>query len=94
MSNLELCKLPPEGWFCTRKPDHGGPCAAHPYYNWKRPKNRYRPLALWLAIGWLLLGLLVEYQGHVIAVQREVIRETVPEMSGPFTCSGPDIKEF
>lgn len=22
------CKCPPEGWLCTRTPDHTGPCAA------------------------------------------------------------------
>ena len=22
------CKLPPEGWYCSRKPHHEGPCAA------------------------------------------------------------------
>lgn len=24
------CKLPPDGWFCTRPAGHDGPCAAHP----------------------------------------------------------------
>lgn len=25
----EICQLPPDGWYCTRKAGHGGPCAAH-----------------------------------------------------------------
>lgn len=25
-----VCAVPPEGWYCTRKPGHDGPCAAHP----------------------------------------------------------------
>lgn len=24
------CRVPPEGWFCTRDPGHPGPCAAYP----------------------------------------------------------------
>lgn len=24
------CKLPPEGWWCSREPGHEGPCAARP----------------------------------------------------------------
>lgn len=24
------CNVPPEGWYCTRKPGHDGPCAAYP----------------------------------------------------------------
>lgn len=24
-----ICTTPPAGWFCTRKPDHNGPCAAY-----------------------------------------------------------------
>ena len=24
-----VCTIPPEGWRCTRKPGHDGPCAAH-----------------------------------------------------------------
>lgn len=24
------CKVPPEGWYCTREPGHDGPCAAYP----------------------------------------------------------------
>lgn len=23
------CKLPPAGWWCSRRPDHDGPCAAY-----------------------------------------------------------------
>lgn len=26
----EVCKVPPEGWRCTRKAGHDGPCAAFP----------------------------------------------------------------
>lgn len=26
----ERCKLPPAGWYCTRKKGHEGPCAALP----------------------------------------------------------------
>ena len=24
----DVCQVPPPGWCCTRKPGHGGPCAA------------------------------------------------------------------
>lgn len=24
------CQRPPSGWWCTREPFHGGPCAAYP----------------------------------------------------------------
>lgn len=24
------CEVPPEGWYCTRRPGHDGPCAALP----------------------------------------------------------------
>lgn len=27
----EICQVPPEGWYCTRKAGHDGPCAAHPH---------------------------------------------------------------
>lgn len=26
---MTSCKLPPEGWVCTREPNHSGPCAAY-----------------------------------------------------------------
>lgn len=29
------CKSPPEGWWCSRKPNHTGPCAAR-----KKPKEK------------------------------------------------------
>lgn len=25
------CEVPPQGWYCTRKAGHDGPCAALPY---------------------------------------------------------------
>lgn len=25
----DQCNVPPEGWYCTRKPNHDGPCAAN-----------------------------------------------------------------
>lgn len=25
----DICQLPPDGWYCTRKAGHDGPCAAH-----------------------------------------------------------------
>jgi len=28
--NTTTCRVPPEGWYCTRKPEHDGPCAALP----------------------------------------------------------------
>lgn len=28
---LGQCEVPPEGWWCSRPPDHPGPCAARPY---------------------------------------------------------------
>lgn len=28
--NEGICTIPPEGWWCSRKPGHGGPCAARP----------------------------------------------------------------
>ena len=28
--NENPCEVPPEGWFCTRKKGHDGPCAAVP----------------------------------------------------------------
>jgi hypothetical protein len=26
---MSACKVPPEGWYCTRGHGHEGPCAAH-----------------------------------------------------------------
>ena len=30
VADQRQCQLPPVGWYCTRKPGHDGPCAAHP----------------------------------------------------------------
>lgn len=27
---MNTCKVPPEGWYCTRESGHSGPCAAYP----------------------------------------------------------------
>ena len=27
---MNNCKVPPEGWYCTRESGHSGPCAAYP----------------------------------------------------------------
>jgi hypothetical protein len=27
------CRIPPEGWWCSREPGHDGPCAARPVGN-------------------------------------------------------------
>ena len=27
---MTKCKVPPEGWYCTRESEHSGPCAAYP----------------------------------------------------------------
>lgn len=33
----EKCKIPPEGWYCTRPSDHEGPCAALPEVTVENP---------------------------------------------------------
>jgi hypothetical protein len=35
----DKCTRPPEGWYCTRRPDHDGPCAALPVVNIERPDD-------------------------------------------------------
>lgn len=27
-----ICNRPPEGWWCSRTPEHDGPCAARPIH--------------------------------------------------------------
>ncbi|WP_157811187.1 hypothetical protein [Microbacterium lacus] len=31
----EFCAIPPEGWWCSRDPNHDGPCAAREKQRWR-----------------------------------------------------------
>jgi hypothetical protein len=36
---MTLCKIPPQGWWCSREAGHEGPCAARPV-NLEAPWNQ------------------------------------------------------
>jgi hypothetical protein len=42
VNKVERCARPPKGWYCTRTPNHTGPCAAipHEHENVPQPLNR------------------------------------------------------
>lgn len=44
----DVCRVPPEGWYCTREAGHTGPCAALPVWVRTRGGRFARRLAnLW-----------------------------------------------
>ena len=51
----EMCNRPPDGWWCSRKPGHDGPCAARP-----RPIRFSLPVWVWplLMLASLVSGML------------------------------------
>ncbi len=62
-SMKNICLIPPEGWFCTRKPGHDGPCAAIPLtYTFDIVQSNsgmwhiYDMKGNWLRVTWSKLG--------------------------------------